>query len=73
MAESQVLFLGLVLKDVFFILKHLKAPVQYQDLRVITDVYNLVKYSNIASIFQLFEFIYYLTTEFLLSYSISNL
>ena len=58
---------------VFFILEHLKVSVQYQNLRIITDVYSLVKYSNIASIVQLFKFICYLTIQFLLSYSMSHL
>lgn len=67
MTESQILFLGSAPKDVFFTLKHMKVPVQYQNHRIITDIYNLVKCSKIARLFQLFEFIYYLTIEFCIS------
>lgn len=42
----------------FFIVEHLKVPVHYQNLKVITDVYNLVKNSNISSIFQLLNLLH---------------
>lgn len=58
---------GLSTERCFFTLKHMKVPVQYQNHRIITDIYNLVKCSKIAILFQLFEFIYYLTIEFCIS------
>lgn len=66
LAESQTLFLGSTPKNVLYSgASEISCPVSEPQG---TDVYNLVNYSNNASIFQLFEFIYYLTIEFLLSF-----